>query len=186
MNDKNPDEESDKDIPLCHYCKKRPASNQWLYFPAKLYWINKRTVFPMGYKYSEKTVMIPRCLKCLEFHEKTLNKSGLIGFPIGYGLAVWGIYKLHDNSFISDDGSWFGPAFGIFFLGTLLTGIIMRVMEFYLTHRSVIPSEDDFFDYPVVEQLLREGWILNRPDAADHPETGEEKRNRLLHASDTK
>jgi hypothetical protein len=186
MNNTAPVEVGEKDIPICHYCKKRPAKNQWIYFAAKLYWINKRTVFPMGYNYTEKTVMIPRCSKCEAFHENTLIKCSLVGFPIGYGFAVWGMYKIHDNSFVSDDGSWFGPAFGIFFWGTLLTGIIMRVMEFYLTHRSVIPSEDDFFDYPVVEILLHEGWILNRPDAADHPETGEERRKRLIQESDIK
>ena len=105
------------EFPICHYCRKRVADKEWLYFDAKLYWINKRTVFPLGYSYTEKIVPIPRCDKCHSFHNKVWNKSGLIGFPIGYGLAAWVTFWANDNSFLSEDGSWYGSVFATIFFG---------------------------------------------------------------------
>ena len=173
------------EFPICHYCRKRVADKEWSYFDAKLYWINKRTVFPLGYSYTEKIVPIPRCDKCHSFHNKVWNKSGLIGFPIGYGLAAWVTFWANDNSFLSEDGSWYGSVFATIFFGTFITGLIMRIIEFIITSRSAVPSEELFHDYPAVDELIRGGWIDSRPDAANHPETGEERRIRLQHNNDT-
>ena len=40
-----------------------------------------------------------------------------------------------------------------------------------------IPTEEEIGDYYVIKNLKKDGWILNKPDPADRPDTGEEIRN---------
>jgi hypothetical protein len=165
------------ETPLCHYCKTSRAENQEHFHEHTMYFIVKRTSIPLGYKYQEKTVVIPRCHRCYEQHRRWGCLSLLIIGPISYAGAGLFLYRLAGNSIYSEDGSWIGFAFTTFLFGTAVAGGLMWLANEFTSRRfSKILPDHDIEDYPLVAALRSEGWIMNKPDPSSFPETGKERR----------
>jgi len=147
----------DNKIEKCFYCKERFSEEDCI-FHAKLYQIYKVTTFPIGYKYNEKVIRIPRCNVCKKKHEKFFGSSFIISWLIVSTISIW--YFFH-----------FGNIFVVILLSIFISGIIIGLifnfLEFlFFKKLNKIPRESDFDDYPPAKQLLSLGWKKRKPDPA--------------------
>jgi hypothetical protein len=68
--------------------------------------------------------------------------------------------------------------FGLF-ISLFITYVLYKVLLWpvLLSRIAHIPDEDDIARYAPVAAMLKEGWVLSRPDPASMPPTGEERRD---------
>lgn len=160
-------------IEACHYCKSRPAPDKSKHHQRSLYWITKRRYVPLGYEYAENVVSVPRCDRCFEIHSRSSGGALLICAPVGYGAISWWALSSGTNSSTSD---WVSTFLFVIVLGTPLTGALMWVCSAIASSNAGTLPESSIQDYSPVTQLLKSGWLMNKPDPGSMPDTSDERR----------
>ena len=112
--------------------------------------------------YDHKEINVPRCASCQTEHQKQTGQiyGSLIGFSVPLLLAfIVGMFNRSHLGFFLLMGAFLGLL--ICFIGYLLGRIIQR--KFLLPNDLL--SEDKKMEYPIVKNLLIDGWMHGRrPD----------------------
>ena len=152
----------------CYYCG-GDAGDETEYYVHTMYYIHERMKLWVGYNYSTKKVRVPRCKTWRSKHESFGRIWSSLLFLGIFGFLFWKLYEV--------DRSFWVSLLGAGFMSLLATGLIFWFAEqVFFEKTKGIPPADDIDRYPIVNEMLKAGWIKSRPDPASHPETGEEKR----------
>ncbi len=112
--------------------------------------------------YDHKEIIVPRCASCQTEHQKQTGQiyGSLIGFFVPLLFAfIFGIFNRSNLGYFL----LMGASLGVFicFIGYLVGRIIQRK---FLLPKDLL-SEDKKMEYPIVENLLIDGWMHGRhPD----------------------
>ena len=155
----------------CWYCggESAPdaASKVLLYDPASV----ERSVEAVGasdqYRasYQQLSVPVPRCLRCESAHFRDMGWKvfGLVaGGLTGAAAAYWGY------GIIADWGGWLAAVgwAGLVLVLIVLAGIGLRLGQARgKASRGPIGPEDRNLEFPLVSQLLAQGYQLGKPEA---------------------
>jgi hypothetical protein len=155
----------------CYYCGAE-APEEADYYVHTMYYIHKRTSLPLGYKYSAKKVTIPRCRECHQRHEHFWARWPSLCVFVGvFVLLYWILCERID--------AWWEYLTLVFFCGLfalIAAGTLYKVLELgFFEKVAGIPAEEHIDRYPLVQEMLRGGWVKSRPDPGSMPETGEER-----------
>ena len=144
---------------ICYYCEVVDSTDKTSWFEHEMFYVSKRTVIPVGIKYDSKKVIIPRCSDCKRIH----NRIYL------FTLLIWLIL--------------FSASFVLFFYLSnvnLLTNCILSILissiiawlanivynDFLFEPVFKIKPEGNVDNYPIVKEMLDEGWCESKPDPA--------------------
>jgi hypothetical protein len=143
----------------CYYCGSNPAVVQATSFHT-MYNIAERTKLWLGYKYSSKMVLIPRCGSCAEKHDRFSTRWHLGIFAVCSITLLVLFYGMAGATF-----GWAGGSLLLAFLATFLSYSLFEKYFFKRHHR--IRRESDVEEYPLIADMITQGWLSNRPDPAN-------------------
>ena len=76
-------------MPTCHYCEKKEAADESLWYRHKMYYVTKKVIIPVGIEYTSEFVKVPRCKSCEKKHSKTLLPGMIIWLLSTGGLLYY-------------------------------------------------------------------------------------------------
>ena len=150
----------------CFYCKRNEASQDYVY-SHKMYFIHDRMKLWVGYKYSERKIDIPRCKECYDKHNNFATSFHYALLISAFAISVWICYRFAESL-----SQWIVGI--IFFTLLIATPIWCGVEYFFFSKFMGIPREEEFDEFPLAEQMIKNGWVKSRPDPASFPSTGNE------------
>ena len=158
-------------MPTCHYCEKKEAADESLWYRHKMYYVTKKVIIPVGIEYTSEFVKVPRCKSCEKKHSKTLL-PGMIIWLLSTGGLLY--YWLRQDDVIILMAIILAVIIG----GIVAGGAIWLFNAIFFEHLFKIKSDEDIDDYPPVKAMLDEGWTKNKPDAADRRDARDRKEER--------
>jgi hypothetical protein len=145
---------------MCYYCGREKSDTSSAYKKTIYketarhsdWWSNKKTV-----EYRHMKISIPRCKKCTEIHSS--NKTRYFWLPIiafalmglSLGSTIWGY--------------WFGCLLGGGAVGLAIGYILSSIDETIIAKEANIKTADSINEYPLVRELLNQGWTFSQPTA---------------------
>lgn len=149
----------------CFYCEKNEADNERYWYSHELYYVVKRT-FPAGMKYRSERVRIPRCKSCKRIHNKIMLVTMIIGVIL-FGSSLLFYRKLLDSNLLTVIILSVVTSFFI------TAGIYLIYNDFFIKSSYGIKAEENIENFPLVNKMIKEGWVLSKPDPSV-PSTAEE------------
>ena len=142
----------------CYYCKNIEADNDQFWYRHEMFFIAKR-IFTGGMKYKSEVVAIPRCKSCKKTHNK-LSLTTFIGGFILFAISFLLLYKYSDSDL-----------YMIGFMSLIISAIIagganLVYLDFFTDKSTSIIAEEDILDFPKVSIMIKEGWVLHKPDSS--------------------
>lgn len=143
----------DKEFYNCWFCGNNPPANESI-FETTIYKETSRTYFPRGVKYNYLPVKIPRCKSCEKIHS---DGSSALLFAFLICTVIGGVigYFVDEHWII---GAIIGIVIG-FIIGNSISDSQISKEKIKDTGTSTIRN------YPVINQLINEGWQFSKPSA---------------------
>lgn len=143
----------------CFYCEIEEANDDRSWYRHQLFYVVKRTALPSGMQYKSEYVKIPRCRSCKKTHNRFLLLLLLIGLVLFGASSVICYYLLGTNLLT---GIILSALISFF----ITAGIKLIYNDFFAKSSLKIRPEDAIADFPLVNQMIKEGWVLSKPDPA--------------------
>lgn len=126
-----------------------------------MYFVHEKMKLWLGYRYTTKEIIIPRCEKCYKKHKRY---SYPFVFAMLLGFIGWFLYNKNSEPKITFwENLWTSFWLNLFVIILPLSFIA----NIFCKKIIKIPSEEDFDDYPLAQELLQKGWLKSKPDPAN-------------------
>jgi len=137
----------------CWFCGSNPPEDSSK-FEITIYKETSRSYIPRRVQFSYLPVSISRCSNCQKIHSQSSDKFtfALVGCAVA-GLIIGAVA----------DGYWFAGLL----VGGVIGWILGTVLKGQQTSKEAIKdtSQSTIRNYPVLNQLLKEGWQFSKPSA---------------------
>jgi len=155
---------------MCFYCQsplEGTDTEHW--HKVTMYAIHSRS--GVHYKYSETTIMVPRCFTCKQKHAKGIGCTlTTLCTIVGVG-SVYCVYRFALISEHWSEAGAFGKYFPIALFGLAASGLLVWITErVVIPRRHGIAPADEVETYGEIRELLDAGWLRSRPDPSSMPE----------------
>lgn len=155
----------------CYYCNGQRLAEKKAYFEYEMYYVSKRTIFPVGINYHSTKVPVPRCSKCKQIHNRNFYILTLFWIS-AIAVSALSFHHFSDMNLLT---------IGILsvIISSLFCWIANVIYNDYLFQSIFkIKPENTVEDYLVVFEMLNEGWTESKPDPADARTAEQNKEER--------
>ncbi|NLI71289.1 MAG: hypothetical protein GX361_00980 [Bacteroidales bacterium] len=153
-------------LPICHHCSKNYADKKYESLHT-LYKVVKNPEDKSGFSLLDIGVKVPSCKKCHRLHLKGLYAVGIPVFVASFIVFHQIIFYQNGANTILD----IGDSQVLKVLLSLIASLLLAFFAFRIANKVIISQfysnirpKSNYQLYHVVVDLLKRGWLLEKPD----------------------